>query len=458
MHIALEQLTQNLGSPINSLILQILVIIFAARLFGMLGRLAGQPQVVGEILAGIALGPSLFKIVAPQMHAFIFPQQSVSQLFFLSQLGILLFMFIVGLELDLKLLRSKAKSAVVISMVSIAVPFLLGSGLAIFLFQSYGSQGKDNLSFALFMGIAMSITAFPVLARIIQEHGFSRSEIGTTAVACAAADDVTAWCLLAVVVAIAQSGSGPGAIWTLAFAVLYIFFMLLVVRPFLSRSLNVAAHDPVSSRLIGLILVGLLVSAWITETIGIHALFGAFLMGVAIPDQNHIKERIVARIHDVTTVILLPLFFAFTGLRIQLGLINDAASWLICALIIFVAILGKLGGAMIAARFTGHSWRNSLIVGTLMNTRGLIELIVLNVGYDLGILSPKIFTIMVIMALVTTMMTGPLLRLLKPRLGMVTNANSGPAVTKEDSKRSDQGYQLEVALSSPVAKAPHFPG
>lgn len=193
--------------------------------------------------------------------------------------------------------------------------------------------------------------------------------------------------------------------------------MLTVVRPYLSRSLNVAANEPVSPRLIGLILIGLLVSSWITETIGIHALFGAFLMGVAVPDHGQVKEKIGARVHDVTTIILLPLFFAFTGLRTELGLINDAESWLICGLVLFVAMAGKLGGATIAARFTGHGWRDSLTVGALMNTRGLVELIVLNVGYDLGILSPKIFTIMVIMALVTTMTTGPLLRLLKPAAG-----------------------------------------
>ncbi len=417
MDTVLEQLTQHLASPINSLILQILVVILAAKLFGVICRLAGQPQVVGEILAGIALGPSLLKVVAPEIHGFVFPKESLSQLFFLSQLGILLFMFIVGLELDLKSLRSKARSAVVISMVSIIVPFVLGSGLALFLFDTYGTQGKGSLSFVLFMGIAMSITAFPVLARIIQEQGLSKTEIGATAIACAAADDVTAWCLLAVVVAIAQSGSGLGAIWTLVFAVLYIAFMLTVVRPYLSRSLNVAANEPVSPRLIGLILIGLLVSSWITETIGIHALFGAFLMGVAVPDHGQVKEKIVARVHDVTAIILLPLFFAFTGLRTELGLINDAESWLICGLVLFVAMAGKLGGATIAARFTGHGWRDSLTVGALMNTRGLVELIVLNVGYDLGILSPKIFTIMVIMALVTTMTTGPLLRLLKPAAG-----------------------------------------
>lgn len=417
VNIVLDQFLHNLGSPINSLILQILVIILAAKLCGMVGRLFGQPQVVGEMVAGILLGPSLLKSVAPEVHAYIFPAGSIDRLFFLSHVGVLLFMFIVGLELDMKSLRNKAKSAVVISMASIVVPFALGSALAVVLFDAYGARDKGMLGFALFMGIAVSITAFPVLARILQERGLTRTQIGTTAIACAAADDVTAWCLLAIVVGLAQAGTGIGALWTIGFAMVYLAFMLLVARPLLNRYLTVsAAHEQPSSKLIGLGLIGLFVSAWVTETIGIHALFGAFLMGCIIPEKNQIRERIVARTRDITTIILLPLFFAFTGLRTELGLLNDASSLWICLLVLLVAIVGKLGAATLAARFTGHSWRGSLIIGSLMNTRGLMELVVLNIGYDLGILGPKIFTIMVVMALVTTMMTGPLLSLLKPHL------------------------------------------
>ncbi len=416
MNAFLDELVRNLSSPLSSMILQILVILVVARLCGLLVRRLGQPQVIGEILAGIFLGPSLFQIVAPHAHAFLFPEGSVQRLYFLSQVGILLFMFIVGLELDIKTLRSKARSAVVISQVSIVVPFVLGIGLAYWLFPEYGPQQKGHLAFALFMGIAMSITAFPVLARIIQEQGLSRTQIGTLAITCAAVDDVTAWCLLALVVGLVQSGSGVGAVWTIAFAILYAVLMLFAVRPLLNQRIGLTAKSAqLSSGLLAFAFISLLLSAWVTELIGIHALFGAFLMGVVMPEQNAFKEKLTARIQDVTTIILLPLFFAFTGLRTQIGLLDDAQSWLVCALVLSVAILGKFGGATLAARFTGHSWRTSWILGALMNTRGLMELIVLNVGYDLGILSPKIFTMMVVMAVTTTMMAGPIVRLLKPQ-------------------------------------------
>lgn len=418
MNALIDELSRSLTSPLSGLILQILVILLAARLCGMLVRYLGQPQVVGEILAGICLGPSLLKVVAPAVHSFLFPEDSVARLFFLSQVGILLFMFIVGLELDTKTFRSRAKSAVVISQVSIVVPFLLGLGLAALLFEDYGPRDKGILPFALFFGIAMSITAFPVLARIIQEQGLTRTQLGAMAIACAAMGDVMAWCLLALVVGIVQSGDGGGAVWTIALAFLYMLFMLFVLRPFLHKRYALVDKGPaIPSGFLTLAFMGLLLSAWITEIIGIHALFGAFLMGVVMPEQDQLKEKLAARFQDVTTVILLPLFFAFTGLRTQIGLLDDVQSWTICALVLLAAILGKFGGAAIAARFTGHSWRTSWILGALMNTRGLMELIVLNIGYDLGILSPKIFTMLVVMAVTTTMMTGPLVRWLKPHSG-----------------------------------------
>lgn len=428
MHLFLEELVHNLNDPLSSLILQLIVILIVARLCGDLLVLLKQPRVVGEILAGIFLGPSLFQPVAPSLHAFIFPQSSMSRLYFLNQIGILLFMFIVGLEINVKVLRSKARSAIAISQVSIAVPFLLGLGLAFFLFAEYGPHDKGFSAFALFMGIAMSITAFPVLARIIQEQNLTRTQLGTMAITCAAVDDVTAWCLLALVVGLVQSGTGMGAVWTIGLAVLYSLFMLVVVRGFLYRQPLMAEHGAqLRSGLLACIFIALLVSAWITEMIGIHALFGAFLMGVVMPDRNGFKEKVIARIHDVTTVVLLPLFFAFTGLRTQIGLLNDPQSWLICGLVLFVAVLGKFGGAAFTARFMGHSWRTSSLLGALMNTRGLVELVVLNLGYDLGILGPKIFAMMVIMAVITTMMAGLIMLWLKPRADEEEEGSAGIA-------------------------------
>lgn len=416
MQIILEELIRNLTSPLSSLLLQILVILAAARLCGRLVRYIGQPQVVGEILAGICLGPSLLQAVAPGTHAFLFPEGSVPRLFFLSQIGIVLFMFIVGLELDTKMFRSKARAAVLISTASIALPFALGTGLAIPLFQEYGSQQNGMHGFVLFMGIAMSITAFPVLARIIQDQGLARTQIGTLAITCAAVNDVTAWCLLALVVGLVQSGSGVGAIATTLFAIAFTLFMLLVARPLLRHRLGPTSKaEQFSAGSLSIVFMGLLLSAWITEMIGIHALFGAFLMGLTLPEHDQFKEKLIARIQDITTIVLLPLFFALTGLRTQLGALDDLQSWLVCGLVLAVAVAGKFGGAALAARFTGHSWRTSCILGALMNTRGLVELIVLNLGYDLGILSPKMFTMMVIMAVATTMMTGPIVRWLKPR-------------------------------------------
>jgi Kef-type K+ transport system membrane component KefB len=264
------------------------------------------------------------------------------------------------------------------------------------------------------MGIAMSITAFPVLARIIQEQGLARTQIGTLAITCAAVNDVTAWCLLALVVGLVQSGTGVGAIATTVLTVLFTLFMLLVARPLLRDRLGPHSRaEKFSAASLSVVFMGLLLSAWITEMIGIHALFGAFLMGLTLPEHDQFKEKLIARIQDVTTIVLLPLFFVLTGLRTHLGVLDDLQAWLVCGLVLLVAVAGKFGGAALAARFTGHSWRTSCLLGALMNTRGLVELVVLNLGYDLGILSPKMFTIMVIMAIATTVMAGPIVRILK---------------------------------------------
>lgn len=406
-------LLANLHHPLSHLFVQLLVIIAAARLVGQLFTRFGLPAVVGEMAAGILLGPSLLGWTFPAAFAFIFPADSLGALRLLSQVGICLFMFSVGMELNLSHARNKAPTAVAVSHASIVVPFVMGVTLAYFVFVDYAGPAATFVGFALFMGISMSITAFPVLARILQERGLLKTPLGSTAITCAAVDDVTAWSILAFVVAIVRSTSLSGAALALALVALLLVVMIFGVKRALPRWLGhkqLTEAEPSNSTL-ALIVCVVLASALSTEVIGIHALFGAFLAGTVMPDVEGFRERIRARVEKFSSVLLLPLFFAFTGLRTEIGLLQGAEGWLLCLLIIAVATAGKLGASAIAARMTGMKWNESLQLGALMNTRGLMELIALNIGYDLGILSPAIFTMLVIMALVTTFMTGPLLTL-----------------------------------------------
>lgn len=399
--------------PLAVLIMQISTIILVARFFGFLANKIGQPTVVGEVIAGIVLGPSLLGLFLPEVSGFIFPAASLGNLQFLSQIGLIFFMFIIGMELDIKVLKNKADAAVVVSHASIIFPYFLGMGLAYFLYQRFAPAGISFLEFALFMGIAMSITAFPVLARIIQERGLTKTSLGSMAITCAAADDITAWCILAAVVAIVKAGSFVSALYTMGLAVAYVFFMIYAVQPLLKKMGDIyVSKEMVNKRVVGVIFLVLLLSSYLTEIIGIHALFGAFLAGVIMPQNVNFKHILTEKIEDISLVLLLPLFFVFTGLRTHIGLLNEGNLWPICALIIVVAIVGKFGGSAIAARVVGQSWKESLSIGALMNTRGLMELIVLNIGYDLGILSPEIFAMLVLMALVTTFLTGPSLDLI----------------------------------------------
>lgn len=398
-----------LADPFTRLVVQLVVIIAAARLLGALFARLGQPSVVGEIAAGIALGPSLLGALAPALSSALFSASSIGTLRMLSQVGVLLFMFVVGMELDLAQLRGRADAAVVVSHASIVFPYFLGVLVSLVIYVDFAPPSVPFLSFALFMGIAMSITAFPVLARILAERGMSRTFLGATALTCAAVDDVTAWSLLALVVAIVGAHGLSAAFLTLGLALVFIAVMLFGVRPLIGRSALSRFEGAPSKGLLAGVLVFVLLSSLATELIGIHALFGAFLAGVVMPTSLAFREQMTHRLENISSVLLLPLFFAFTGLRTQIGLLNDRTGWLTCAAIIAVATLGKLGGTLAAARFTGMSWLDSFALGALMNTRGLMELIALNVGYDLGILSPRIFTIMVLMALVTTFATGPLL-------------------------------------------------
>lgn len=404
-------LKANFDHPLSHLFLQLLVIISASRLLGGIFAKCGQPSVIGEMTAGILLGPSLFGWLSPESFQFVFPESSLGTLKLLSQIGVCLFMFAVGMELDLRQVRNKAHAAVVVSHASIVAPYFLGVALAYFLFTGLAQPGTSFTSFALFMGISMSITAFPVLARILQERGMSKSYLGSTAITCAAVDDVTAWSALAFVVAIARATSVGASALNLALVLVFIVAMIWGVRLLLPKvlgSAEIERPDP-SRRTLAIIVCVVIAAALCTEAVGIHALFGAFLAGAIMPEKAGFRHKLSVRVENFSSVLLLPLFFAFTGLRTQIGLLNDLEGWLICLAIIAVATAGKLGGTALTARFVGMNWRDSLQLGALMNTRGLMELIALNIGYDLGILSPRIFAMLVIMALVTTALTGPLL-------------------------------------------------
>ena len=408
-------LLENFQLPLNILLVQVIVIIVTAKLVGVIFSKIGQPTVIGEMLAGILLGPSLLGALSPGVEMFIFPAASLDTLKLLSQIGVILFMFGVGVDLDLHSLHQQARAAILISHASIIIPFFLGTAFSLLIYQSLAASNISFGAFALFMGIAMSITAFPVLARIIEERGLSNSYLGNITIACAAVDDVTAWCILAIVVAIAKADQLAGALLTIFLSLAFIGVMFFLIKPAIGRIfLKIEMSGEVQNKgLIAGILAFALASALFTEMIGIHALFGAFLAGAVMPPQANLRKLIKERIQTFSSVFLLPLFFAFTGLRTQIGLMVDGQSWLICAGIILVAILGKLGGSVLAARWTGVNWYDSVAIGILMNTRGLMELIALNIGYDLGILSPQIFAMMVLMALATTFMTGPLISLLE---------------------------------------------
>jgi Kef-type K+ transport system membrane component KefB len=402
-----------LRQPLPLLLIQLILIVTLARFFGAHSGRLGQPAVIGEMVAGLVLGPSVLGALSPGTFQFVFPAGSLGTLRLLSQVGVILFMFVVGMELDLTQLRSQARTAILVSHVSIAFPYFLGTLFSFFIYESFSGGGTNFSSFALFMGVAMSMTAFPVLARILEERGLTKSPLGSMALTCAAVADVTAWTILLFVVAVVKSRSTGNCLITIGLLLLFVGAMWLVIKPLLRR-LPVAKMG-VSSELTHNMVVAVLLVAvaagLLTEVIGIHALFGAFLAGVCMPQESDFRLRVRERLESFSAAFLLPLFFAFTGLRTQMGLLNDWASVGVCLGLVLVATLGKLGGSMLTARWSGMDWHDSFALGALMNTRGLVELIVLNIGFDLGILPPRIFTMMVIMALVTTCMTGPLLSL-----------------------------------------------
>jgi Kef-type K+ transport system membrane component KefB len=400
------------GNVIVHVLFALAVVVAVGHVMGRLLSAIGQPPVIGEVLGGIVVGPSVLGRVWPEAVAFILPPAAVPSLAMISQLGVALYMFVVGLSLDLGRIRHKAGAAVAISNAGIVTPFVLGSILALYLFPRFATADVSFTSFALFSGVAMSITAFPVLARILTDNGMSRTEVGSIALTCAAADDVTAWCLLAFVVGVVRASVQDALVVSLLTAV-FVAGMFLVARPLIHRVVAKLDGAAIGRGTIAVTLVALLLSMLVTEAIGVHLIFGAFLLGALIPHESGLARALTTRMEDLVSILFLPAFFSLTGMRTQVGLVETGAEWAAVALIILVATVGKFGGSAVAARLSGLGWRQSAILGALMNTRGLMELIVLNIGLELGVISPTLFTMMVLMALVTTIMTTPLMRLVR---------------------------------------------
>jgi Kef-type K+ transport system membrane component KefB len=425
------------------LLLQLALILALSRLMGWLFGYFRQPQVMGEMIAGIMLGPSLLGWLAPDLSRQLFPAESVQFLSVLSQVGVIFFLFLVGLELDPKLLKNRGHTAVVVSHVSIVAPFLLGAALALYLYPRVFNDAPymKFTSVALFMGAAMSITAFPVLARILTERNIHKTKIGAVAITCAAVDDVTAWCMLAFVVGIARADGLIPGLKTAAMSVAYVLFMLAIVRPMLRRlQVHFERRGRLTQNVVAIIFLLTLLSAYTTEWIGIHALFGAFLMGAVMPKGTRFVRTLSEKLEDYTVIFLLPIFFAYTGLRTQIGLLNNADLWIDTSLIILVACLGKFGGSTFAGRACGLGWSEAATVGILMNTRGLMELVILNIGLQEGVITPAVFAMMVIMALVTTALTTPVLHWVFPM-----RLPAGDAALA----RQRHGYTILVPVSLP---------
>jgi len=400
-------------------LLALSVVIIVARTCGGVMKLLGQPTVIGEVIGGILLGPSLLRSYAPKVAEYLIPAGTFPSLGIIAQLGVILFMFLVGLEFNPKVLRRSGHAALLISHGSIVVPFLLGAWVSLKLYEQYAGA-VPFVGFAMFIGASFSVTAFPVLARILSDRGLSKTRLGSLALTCAAVDDVTAWCLVAVVLGVAQANIDTG-LYTVGFTIAYIAFMFIVARPVIARLVPYLEKlEQLTESGMAVVCVALLLSALATEFIGIHAIFGAFLLGAITPPQSRVAINVTERLDHLVRVMFLPAFFAFTGLRVQVQLLDTPAEWLLCGEIILLACVGKIGGSWIAGRLTGLGWREAGIIGVLMNTRGLVELIVLNLGLDTGIITPPLFTMLVIMALVTTFLTGPLLSLLMPRATLQT--------------------------------------
>jgi Kef-type K+ transport system membrane component KefB len=410
------------------------VVMIAVWLVGRVVGRIGQPRVIGEIVAGIVLGPSLLGLLLPDVAGYLFPGPVVNALGVLAQVGLVMFMFLIGLELDVRSLRGQGSRLAIVSSASIVVPLVLAAGLAVALYPMYGG-GVDETAFCLFFAAAMAITAFPVLARLLQESGLMSTRLGALSLTSAAVNDVVAWCLVAVVIAVGRATGPADALRTLGLAVGYVVVMLVVVRPLLARLREVP---------IWLVLVITLLSSWAADQAGIHVIFGGFMAGVVMPRLPQWQRSVQGRLEVVVSYLLLPVFFVVTGLSIHIDRLAPI-DLLVVAAVIAVATLGKLGGSTVAARLTGERWSDALTLGVLMNTRGLTEIVVLSVGLQLHIITPALFTIMVLMALVTTVMAPPLLRMMRRRVGaaeplvLAAATSSGSSAAADANLPADRG-------------------
>lgn len=411
-HTFISFVEHHIASNFGLLLLQTIVILIFARIVAWLFTKIGQPSVIGEILAGIILGPSVLGLFFPSAFGFLFPVESLGNLSLLSQFGLIFFMFVIGMELDLGEIKKNFQKSLIISHTSIIVPFVMGAIMAIFLYDNYAGTDGDLLPFTLFIGVSMSITAFPVLARIIQEQGKMNSHIGIISMSSAANGDITAWCIVAVIMAIAQAGAPISAVFTVLFAAVYMLIMFYVIKP-LFKIIGTAYNNKEVANLglFALIFLTLLASSYVTEILGLHALFGAFIAGVVMPEDVKFRRIMTEKVEDVSLSVFLPLFFVSSGLQTEIGLLNTPTHWWTTLMIIIVAVVGKLVGTYASCRVVGETPRDSFYIGILMNTRGLMELVVLSMGFQLGILSPVIYAMLVIMTLVTTFITTPLIDL-----------------------------------------------
>lgn len=387
---------------------QMFVILAVCRLVGLVARRIGQPQVVGEMIAGVLLGPSLFGLFLPDWQQRLFPRETLKTLYVGAQLGVGLYMFLVGVEFKTELFRSRVRSAASVSIAGMAMPFILGAGLAVWLIKVPGlfSPKASLLEAMLFLGAAIAITAFPMLARIIYERGLTGTTLGTLALAAGAIDDAAAWCVLAIV--LASFGGGPEvAIKAIAGGIAYGVFMTTIGRRLLAPLGRIAERDQkITPALLGVVLMLFMLAAWAMDAIGIHAVFGGFLLGTAMPRGFFTKE-LQRQLEPFAVVFLLPMFFTFSGLNTRLDMVNSPQLLLIALVVLIASVVGKGVACWAAARLSGEDNRTALAVGTLMNARGLMELIILNIGLQRGVIQPALFSIMVVMAIVTTLMASP---------------------------------------------------